>query len=72
MTNSIFWCGYYFLYFLWFHIQKQLILHALAISLTEMRLGISDMPHQIVGQVGIKIKTSITEGQGIKPVVENS
>ena len=26
------------------------------------------MPHQIVGQVGIKIRTSIT---GVKPVVEN-
>ena len=29
------------------------------------------MPHLIVGQVGIIIKTSVTEGKGIKPVVEN-
>ena len=28
-----------------------------------MRLGILNMPHQIVGQVGIKIKTSITGGK---------
>ena len=51
-------CGYYFLYFICFHIQKQLILHTLAINikvLTELRLGILNMPHQIVGQVGIKI-----------------
>ena len=51
-------CGYYFLYFICFHIQKQLVLHALAINLealTEMHLGILKMPHQIVGQVRIKI-----------------
>ena len=57
---------YYFLYFLCFHIQKQLILHALAINLlvlTEIRLGILNMPRQIVGQVGIKIETFITEGK---------
>ena len=45
-------CGYYFLYFICFHIQKQLILHTLAINikvLTELRLGILNMPHQIVG-----------------------
>ena len=29
------------------------------------------MPHQIVGQVGIKIKTSITGGKESIPVVEN-
>ena len=29
------------------------------------------MPHQLVGQVGIKIKTSITGGKESTPVVEN-
>ena len=33
-----------------------------------MRLAVLNMNYQIVGQVGIKIKTSIT---GVKPVVEN-
>ena len=28
-----------------------------------MRLGILSMPHQILGQVGIKIKTSVTRGK---------
>ena len=58
MTNSIFWRGYYFLYFICFHIQKQLILQAFAINLkvvNEMRLGILNTPHQIIGQVGLKI-----------------
>ena len=66
MTNSIFQCGYYFLYFLCFHIQKQLIFHALAFNLyvlTKMHLGILNMRHLIVGQVGIKIITSITGGK---------
>ena len=31
--------------------------------LTEMHLGILNMPHQIVGQVGINMKTSITGGK---------
>ena len=69
MTNSILWllnCGYYFLYFPCFHIQKQLIFHALAINiqvLTKMLLGMLNMRHLIVGQVGIKIITSITGGK---------
>ena len=36
-----------------------------------MRLEISNMPHQIVGQMGIKIKTSVTRGKELTPVVEN-
>ena len=36
--------------------------------LTKTRLGILNIRHLIVGQVGIKIITSIT---GIKPVAEN-
>ena len=51
------------LLFLCFHIQKQLILHSLAINpsvLIELHLRISNMHHLIVGQVGIKIITSIT------------
>ena len=71
MTNSIFKCGYYFLYFLCFHIQKQLILHALAINLqvlTEMSLGILNMPHQIVGQVEVRIRTSITGSKESNPL----
>ena len=54
------------LLFLCFHIQKQLMLHALAINpsvLIELHLGISNMHHLIVGQVGIKIITSITGGE---------
>ena len=35
-----------------------------------MLLGILNMPHQIVGEVGIKIKTSIT-GVRNQTVVEN-
>ena len=48
MTNSIFQCGYHFLYFICFHIEKQLILHGVVINLLvliEMRLGILSMPH---------------------------
>ena len=48
----------YFLYFICFHIQEQLILLALALNLlvlTEMSLEILNMPHQIVGQVGVKV-----------------
>ena len=33
-----------------------------------MRLGILNMPHQIVGQVGIKIKTSVTGGIESNPL----
>ena len=33
-----------------------------------MRLGILSLPHQIVGQVGIKIKTSITGGKESNPL----
>ena len=33
-----------------------------------MHLGILNMPHQIVGQVGIKIKTSITGGMESNPL----
>ena len=33
-----------------------------------MRLGTLNMPHQIVGQVGIKIKTSITGDKESKPL----
>ena len=54
-----------------FHIQKQLILHALAINpsvLIELHLGISNMHHLIVGQVGIKIITSITGGEESNPL----
>ena len=54
-----------------FHIQKQLILHALAINpsvLIELHLGISNMHHLIVGQVGIKIITSITGGKESNPL----
>ena len=36
-----------------------------------MRLGILNMPHRIVGQVGIKIKTSIAGGKESTPVEEN-
>ena len=32
-----------------------------------MRLGILNMPHQIVGQVGIKIKTYITRRKESDP-----
>ena len=76
MTNSIFWCVWLLLSLLWlcFHVQKQLILHALAINLqmlTEMRLGILNMPHQIVGQVGIETKTFMTGVRNIKPVEDN-
>ena len=52
-------------------IQKQLILHALAINpsvLTELHLGISNMHHLIVGQVGTKIITSITGGEESNPL----
>ena len=59
------------LLFLCFHIQKQLILHALAINpsvLIELHLGISNMHHLIVGQVGIKIITSITGGEESNPL----
>ena len=54
-----------------FHIQKQLILHALAINpsvLIELHLGISNMHHLIVGQVGRKIITSITGGEESNPL----
>ena len=54
-----------------FHIQKQLILHALAINpsvLIELHLGLSNMHHLIVGQVGIKIITSITGGEESNPL----
>ena len=54
-----------------FHILKQLILHALAINpsvLIELHLGISNMHHLIVGQVGIKIITSITGGEESNPL----
>ena len=54
-----------------FHIQKQLILQALAINssvLIELYLGISNMHHLIVGQVGIKIITSITGGEKSNPL----
>ena len=54
-----------------FHIQKQLILHALAINpsvLIELHLGISNMHHLIVGQVGIKIITSVTGGEESNPL----
>ena len=54
-----------------FHIQKQLILHGLAINpsvLIELHLGISNMHHLIVGQVGIKIITSITGGEESNPL----
>ena len=58
MTNSTFQCGYYFLYLLYFHIQKHTILHALAINLyvlTDMPMGILNMPHQlIVGKAVLK------------------
>ena len=33
-----------------------------------MRLGILNMPHQIVGQLGIKIETSITGGKESNPL----
>ena len=33
-----------------------------------MRLGILNMPHQIVGQIGIKIKTSIAGGKDSNPL----
>ena len=33
-----------------------------------MRLGILNMPHQIVGQMGIKIKTPITGGKESNPL----
>ena len=59
------------LLFLCFHIQKQLILHALAINpsvLIELHVGISNMHHLIVGQVGIKIITSITGGEESNPL----
>ena len=59
------------LLFLCFHIQKQLILHALATNpsvLIELHLGISNMHHLIVGQVGIKIITSITGGEESNPL----
>ena len=36
-----------------------------------MRLGILNMPRQIVGQVGIKIKNSITGSKESTPFVEN-
>ena len=36
--------------------------------LTEIRLGILNMSHQIVGQVGIEIKTSITGGKESNPL----
>ena len=36
-----------------------------------MRLGILNVRHLIVGQVGIKIITSITGGEESNPVVEN-
>ena len=45
--------------------------HALAINiqvLTNMRLGILNMRHLIVGQVGIKIITSITGGEESNPL----
>ena len=54
MTNSVFECGYYFLNFPCFHIQKHLILHALAISLkvsSELRLAILK---QIVHRVSLE------------------
>ena len=35
---------------------------------TEMRLGILNMPRQIVGQVGIKIKTFTTWGKESNPL----
>ena len=59
------------LLFLCFHIQKQLILHELAINpsvLIELHLGISNMHHLIVGQVGIKTITSITGGEESNPL----
>ena len=59
------------LLFLCFHIQKQLTLHALAINpsvLIELHLGISNMHHLIVCQVGIKIITSITGGEESNPL----
>ena len=59
------------LLFLCFHIQKQLILRSLAISpsvLIELHLGISNMHHLIVGQVEIKIITSITGGEESNPL----
>ena len=59
------------LLFLCFHIQKQLILHALAINpsvLIELHLGISNTHHLIVGQVGIKIITSIAGGEESNPL----
>ena len=36
--------------------------------LTKMRLGILNMRHLIVGQVGIKIITSITGGEESNPL----
>ena len=37
-----------------------------------MRLGVLNRPHQIVGQVGIKIKTTITRGKESNPLyIEN-
>ena len=49
-----------------FSYSKAINFHALAINilvLTNMRLGILNMRHLIVGQVEIKIMTSITGGE---------
>ena len=54
-----------------FSYSKAINFYALAINisvLTKMRLGILNMRHLIVGQVGIKIITSITEGGESKPL----
>ena len=51
--------------------SKVLILQVLAINLqvlTEMRLGTLNMSQQIVGQVGITIKASLTEGKESAPL----
>ena len=54
-----------------FPYSKAINVHALAINisvLTKMRLGILNMRHLIVGQVGIKIITSITGGEESNPL----
>ena len=54
-----------------FSYSKVINFHTLAINikaLTKMRLEILNMGHLIVGQVGIKIITSITGGEESDPL----
>ena len=67
-------CGYYFLYFLCFHIQKQLILHALAINLSVLiEFALGNIKHASYDRwsSGNKDHNFYNREKGIKPVVDN-